>query len=267
MRRRFGSVGAFTGLIKIDKELAIGQTARVPEHLLRDLQPRAWRVGALITIRDRGGRDFRARVIALLPGHCEALAFEAFGSSLESPVNITLLQALPKRERLESVIQKATELGVYSIIPFESEKSVTLAQRDAPQKKSHRWQHIAVKAAQQCRRTRVPQIHPVVPFYEALDLAEQSSLRLLLWEREPSQDLRTALATTDRRVKSIALVVGPEGGFSPGELEIAREKGYISIGLGRRILKTETAALAAIAILQYQLGDLAGGDTGGNEQQ
>lgn len=251
-------MGTSDQLLRTSEPLAVGQTIRVSRKALDRSPQGIWRVGNLITVRDRHKRDFRARIIAIHPRHCQALVFEAFGASVEPPVNIHLLQALPKRERLEWIIQKTTELGVYSIVPFESEKSITLAEREAPQKKSHRWQHIAMKAAQQCRRPRIPEIHPLVTFCDALDLVQGSDLNLLLWEREPSQDLRTALTTVDSGPRTIALVVGPEGGFSPQELEIARQKGFISTRLGNRILRTETAAIAAIAILQYEVGDLGG---------
>ena len=251
--------GASMGLIEIDKKLDIGQTARVPGRVLRDLLPQAWRVGAIITIRDRGGRDFRARVISLRRGHCETLAFEAFGGSIESPVDIRLLQALPKKERFEWIIQKTTELGVSWIVPFESERSITLSERDLPQKKSHRWQDIALKAAQQCRRARIPHVHPVITFREALERFRVDGINLLLWEGEPCDDFRTALGVRDKGVRAVTLVVGPEGGFSPDEVEMARQNGYTLTGLGRRILRTETAAIVATAIVQYELGDLGTG--------
>ena len=250
--------GSSMRLIQIDQELAIGQTARVFERVLRDLQPQAWRIGALITIRDGTGRDFRARVVALSPGHCEVVAFEAFGGSVESPVVIRLLQALPKKERFEWIIEKTTELGVSWIVPFESERSITLSERDLPQKKSHRWQDIAVKAARQCRRAVVPRVHPVITFAEALDRFRVNGINLILWEGKPCDDFRSALSLQNKSIRDVTLVVGPEGGFSPDEVETARRHGYTLTGLGRRILRTETAAMAAIAIVQYELGDLSG---------
>lgn len=251
-------LGNSEGLLATNDQLAVGQPVRFSEKAMEALRLRGSRVGNLITVRDRLGKDFRARIVAMHPDHCEALVFEAFSAPAESPVNIHLLQALPKKETLEWIIQKVTELGVNSVVPFESEKSITLAERDATQKKSHRWQHIAIKAAQQCRQARVPHVHPVLAFCDAIELFDGSDLRLLLWEREPSQTLRTILARANGPIDTIILVVGPEGGFSPRELEIAGQKGYISTGLGRRILRTETAAIAATAILQYELGDLGG---------
>ena len=248
--------GSSVGLIQINEQLAVGKTVQVSEETFQRLGASILRIGSLVTLSDQNGKDFRARIITLNPGHCEAFVFEAFGASVESPVHIHLMQALPKKERLEWIIQKATELGVHSIVPFESEKSISLAERDTPQKKSHRWHYIAAKAAQQCRRARIPHVYPVLRFHQALDFMEGNDLKLLLWEREPSQHLKTALAAAGGKTESITLVVGPEGGFSQRELDMAQQRGYVPARLGRRILRTETAAITAIAILQYALGDL-----------
>ena len=138
-------------LLQVDHPLAIGQTARVPNTMIASLGPNGLRVGHILTISDREGRDFRVRIISVDARHCDVFVFEAFGVPVESPLAIHLLQALPKKEKFEWIIQKATELGVYSIVPLECEKSITLDQRDAGQRKSHRWQRIAIKAAEQCR--------------------------------------------------------------------------------------------------------------------
>lgn len=243
------------GLLKINESLAIGETVRIEGEAMVRLHQRTRRVGDTFTIRDIDERDFRARIVSESSLYCEAIVFEAFGSPVESPVHIHLLQGLPKKERLEWIIQKATELGVFSIVPFESERSITLVERETPQPKAHRWQIIAVKAAQQCRRGRIPRVHPVLTFCDAIGLFRGSDLKLILWERENCQGLHRVL-TAHSVPKSIALAVGPEGGFSAHELEMARQKGYTPVHLGQRILRTESAAIAATAVLQYQFGDL-----------
>ena len=245
-------------LLHVEHRLAIGQTTRIPGRMLSSLSPGTQRIGRILTIRDQRGQDFRVRVVSIHADHCEALVFEASGASVESPVAIHLLQGLPKKEKLEWILQKVTELGVYSIVPFESEKSITLEQRDARQKKSHRWQRVATKAVQQCRRARIPQVYPPLAFSHALELFQGCDLRLLLWEREADRGLRAILTPLGQKPRNVALVVGPEGGFSSRELYVARRKGYTPISLGQRILRTETAAIAATAIVQYELGDLSG---------
>jgi len=246
------------GLLKVSDQLFLGQLARIRGEALENLRGRTGRVGDLITITDKGGRDFRGRIFTLTPDQGEVFIFETFEGSVEPSLEIHLLQALPKKERIEWIIQKTTELGVSSIVPFESDHSITLGERDALQRKSHRWQGVATKAAQQCRRARVPLLHPVVSFREALDFGGRSDLSFLLWERESRQSMRSALAKSNATIRQVTLVVGPEGGFSAREIDWARRKQYILVGLGARILRTETAAIAAVTIIQYELGDLGG---------
>jgi 16S rRNA (uracil1498-N3)-methyltransferase len=246
------------GLLKVSEHLSLGQTVQIHGKALECLQERTERIGDLVTIRDKQGRDFRGRVVTLTPQHGEAFIFESFEASVEPPVEIHLIQALPKKERFEWIIQKTTELGVFSIMPFESDQSITLTEKDASQKKSHRWQAIATKAVQQCRRARIPFVYPVLSVNDALELGRESDLCLLLWEKETSQGIKRVLTELGGAIQTLSLVVGPEGGFSQRELDRARHKGYVPVGLGERILRTETAAIAAMAILQYELGDLGG---------
>ena len=113
------------------------------------------RVGSLVTLTDSKGDDFRGRVTRFSEDEASIVIFDAFPSSTESSLEIILLQALPEKERMELIIQKATELGVSAILPFQSEKSISLKEREERQKKAHRWQHIAVKAVQQSRRAKI----------------------------------------------------------------------------------------------------------------
>jgi 16S rRNA (uracil1498-N3)-methyltransferase len=190
------------------------------------------------------------------PHYAEVFIFDSFEASVEPALEIHLIQALPKKERLEWIIQKATELGIISIVPFLSDHSITLEERNTHQNKSHRWQAIATRAAQQCRRARVPLVYPIHSFNDALEHGRQSDLRLILWEKECSQGMKSVLSEHTGAARKVAVMVGPEGGFSPDELSRAGQKGFVSVGLGERILRTETAAIAALAIIQYELGDL-----------
>jgi 16S rRNA (uracil1498-N3)-methyltransferase len=211
------------------------------------------RAGSLLTVTDAPGRDFRARVLRLSEKEASLWIFETFPSPTESPVEIILLQALPEKERMEIIIQKASELGVSTIVPFKSERSISLAEKEAKQKKSHRWQEIAVKATQQSRRARVPRVEAYRSFEDALGFCEGEGLKILLWEKE-GKPLREALrGHPSWRVYGM---VGPEGGLTECEVEMAKTIGFIPVKLGQRILRTETAAITLAAILQYELGDL-----------
>jgi 16S rRNA (uracil1498-N3)-methyltransferase len=154
---------------------------------------------------------------------------------------------------MELIIQKATELGASAIIPFKSKRSISLEERDAKQKKSHRWQEVAIKAVQQSRRGKVPKVETYRSFEEALELCRGDGLKLLLWGKE-GEPLKKILQP--HVPKKIYAVVGPEGGFTEGEVKLAKERGFVPIKLGQRILRTETAAITLIGILQYELGDL-----------
>ena len=239
--------------IVLDQNVGIGKEVGIEGPPLEALRFQGARVGSIVTLTDSRGNDFRGRVRSLSEKGASILVFEAFPSSTESSVEIILLQALPEKERMELIIQKATELGVSGIVPFKSERSISLEERDAKQRKSLRWQEIAVKAVQQSRRAKIPQVEPCRSFQEVLEGCIEEGLRILLWEKE-GEPLKKILR--HHSPKKIYAIVGPEGGFTEEEVKLAKNKGFIPIKLGQRILRTETAAIALIGILQYELGDL-----------
>jgi 16S rRNA (uracil1498-N3)-methyltransferase len=204
-------------------------------------------------LTDPEGNDFRGRILRLSETEACVLVFDAFPLPTESCLEIILLQALPEKERMEMIIQKATELGVSAILPFQSERSISLEEREAKQKKAHRWQSVAVKAVRQSRRAKVPPVEGCRPFQEVLGDCTEDGLKILLWEKE-GQPLKRVVR--QRPTKKIYVIVGPEGGFTEGEVRLAEEKGFIAVKLGQRILRTETAAITMVGILQYELGDL-----------
>jgi 16S rRNA (uracil1498-N3)-methyltransferase len=210
--------------------------------------------GEIITVTDAAGKAFRGRIIELKEDQARVLLFEEMRGAAESPFDLFLFQALPEKERMELIIQKATELGASCICPFKSRHSISLEEREAQQPKTHRWQQIALKAAKQCRRASVPDVAPYCSFEQALEQARELDFKIILWEKEQAR-----LASLIRNMpapRSIALMVGPEGGWAEAEIEQARSEGFSSAGLGGRILRTETAAIAACAILQYEWGGL-----------
>ncbi len=152
------------------------------------------------------------------------------------------------------MLQKVTEVGVTRIVPFISERSTTLEQRESGQKKSHRWPDVVRRAARQCRRAVIPELYPVCSWDETLYKAQSADLKLILSDRLAPWGLGEALnGTMPHRV---AVLVGPEGGFSEEEIEEARGLGFLPVTMGPRVLRTETAAIVGVALLQYALGDL-----------
>lgn len=239
--------------IVLDESVAIGKDIVIEGPPLEALLFQGGRVGSILTVTDSEGKDFRGRILSLSDKRASVRIFEVFRSSTEPPLEIVLLQALPEKERMELIIQKATELGASAIVPFKSKKSISLEERDTKQKKSHRWQEVAIKAVQQSRRGKVPKVETYRSFEEALELCRGEGLKLLLWEKE-GEPLKKILRS--HLPKKLYAMVGSEGGFTEGEVKRAKERGFIPIKLGQRILRTETAAITLIGILQYEVGDL-----------
>ncbi len=240
--------------IVLDRKIIKEKEVLIKGPPLEALRFQGGRVGSLITLTDSEGNDFRGRVVHLSKEEASVLIFDAFPSPTESSLEIILLQALPEKERMELIIQKATELGVSAIVPFKSERSISLEEREAKQKKAHRWQEIAVKAVQQSRRARVPKVEQYRLLKEALEGCEGEDLKIVLYEKE-GENLKNVLR--QYQPKKIYAMVGPEGGFTEKEVKLAKNKGFVPVKLGQRILRTETAAITLVAILQYELGDLS----------
>ena len=216
----------------------------------------AQRAGAIVTVRGEGGGEYRARIVRVAGERALVRIFEELHFPSESPLSITLLQALPKKERMELIIQKATELGVSEIVPCVSERSVVLGDVGSAEDKSHRWPAIARRAVEQCRRRVAPSLSPCLTFREAVESAGcGEGLKLLLHEKEQVVRLRS-LGASVGPVGRVVITCGPEGGFTDEEVGFARERGFVAVRLGGRVLRCETAVLAALAVIQYQWGDL-----------
>ena len=215
----------------------------------------AWRArpGAILTVVDPEQTCYRARLVAE-GEEWQLVPFQRLSRQAESGVALEVYHALPEKERFELVLQKLTELGAVRIVPMTRRRSATLAERDAGQKKSHRWPEVVLRAARQCRRAMLPELTAVTGWEEALRAAAAAEMRLMLYEGEGTWGLDEAIGR--QRPARVSLLVGPEGGFAPEEVEEARQLGFLPVSLGPRILRTETAAIAAAAVLQYALGDL-----------
>jgi 16S rRNA (uracil1498-N3)-methyltransferase len=240
--------------IIIDEDLVLQKPFTVDSAVRVALSRWQPRVAEAFTVTDRGGREFRARVEELTDDSAVLLPFEALPRPSESPVGITLYQALPQRERFELILQKGTELGVQRFVPFVSQHSIDQADYDAKQKKSHRWPHVLLKAAKQCRRAVIPELGETRSLDAAMYEARQADLRLFFYEGESCWSLRDAIGS--EKPCRVAIFVGPEGGFAPEEVDDFRTLGFLPVCLGPRILRTETAAIAGTAIIQHAVGDI-----------
>lgn len=192
-------------------------------------------------------RDFYSRNVCLDIIRKETIKLPA--------THITLAQSLPKRGKMEMIIQKSTELGASRIVPFISSRSIPRPTGTRATGKATRWRKIAIEASRQCGRGDVPEVSEITSFDEMLSIPDRNTLRIILWEAEPELGIREILTDEKHaRVNSFFIVIGPEGGFSWEEIKKARQCGFISASLGRLILKTETAPLAILSILQYEKG-------------
>ena len=187
----------------------------------------------------------------------------------ESPLHVTLVQAVPKKELMDLVVQKAVELGVSGIRPVISARTVVQLSRERGRKKHLRWERIAAAAVAQSGRTKTPLLGEVCSWQDFLREGLEADLKVMLCEGE-ERSLRETMERA-RAPSTILLAVGPEGGWKTEEIAAAREEGFVTAGFGPRILRTETAGLAALSVLQFRYGDLGDGKgqprTSGKESQ
>ena len=194
-------------------------------------------------------------------GVCEVVSTEGWllrminrqASRSEAAVKVSVYMALPKADKLEHVIQKATELGAYEIVTFPSARCVSRPDEKSLKKKLERWQKIAASAAEQSGRGRIPKVIVLNSFSEALARAAQADKALMFYEHEEALTLKMALSTGS--FGTVSLLTGPEGGLEEAEVAQAREAGLQVCTLGKRILRCETAPLCALSAVMYQAGE------------
>ena len=221
-------------------------------HLARVMRAQ---IGDEVTIADADGRVARMTVSAVVPDAVQLSLAELLVQEKENSHEVILVQALLKGEKMDFVVQKAVELGAAALYPVTTEHVVVRYDAKKAAAKAARWQKIADEAAKQCGRRALMSVAEVAPLSSLLQNGElfgaPDTAVIFCYEGEEEQSMRTALrACTARR---IVLVVGSEGGFSLGEAEAIRASGATSVSLGRLILRAETAALAALAVTQYEL--------------
>ena len=228
-----------------ENELVIrGDDAR---HIARSLR---MAVGDGITVSDGEGGEYKCRLSRIRDDECTAEILSCGEASGEPPIKISLFMAYPKSDKLELVIQKAVELGAFEIVPFESSRCIKRPKADKIEKQTARLSRIAEEAAKQCGRGILPLVREPVSFAEMLRLAGAADCALFCYEGEGAVSLKTVLSE-NADSKSFSVIVGSEGGFSAEEARAAKEAGLLSVNLGPRILRCETAPIYALAALSY----------------
>lgn len=209
--------------------------------------------GENVLVCDGNGKECLCAVSDVSPGRISLVVQGRQQSQSEAKVKVSVYMAFPKGDKLEHVIQKATELGAWEIMAFPSARCVSKPDEKSLKKKLERWQKIAASAAEQSGRGVIPQVVVLPSYAEALKRAGKAELSILFYENERATTLRMALE--EKPFQSIGLLTGPEGGLEPKEVEMAKDAGLHICTLGSRILRCETAPLCALSAVMYATGE------------
>ena len=204
----------------------------------------------MISVLDGSGYEYECRIVSVHKKEIRAEVISKSPYSAESPVSITVVQGISKGERMDIAIQKSTELGAVRIVPVITERTQVKQTH-----KVERWRKIALSAAEQSGRDKVPDIDEPVRLEEFLGSIAPVSAGIIFFEEKRERNLKEVLSGF-KGTKEITVLIGPEGGFTREEVAAATEKGFTEASLGPRILRTETAPITALSIIQYELGDM-----------
>lgn len=209
--------------------------------------------GDEIDISDGSQWEYKAVIVKLTADGAEAEIRDKQKFAREPEIKVTLFQGIPKQGKMESIVQKSVELGVEKIVPVFMDRTVVVDKGNFD-KKIQRWQKISGEAVKQCRRGIVPEVSAAVNSRDMTKRFSDFDLVLFPYENEEGRTIKDALRSCDsRRIKSMAVIIGPEGGFSQEEALNIAAAGGISVSLGKTILRTETAGMAALAMIMYEL--------------
>ncbi len=240
----------------IERGTVQGETVSISGPLARHLKG-SLRIhpGENVWLAEAGGPRYEVRITAADRDRLTGQVLSEIPPPPPRLPRITVGVALIKGEGMEWAIQKATELGASRLVPLITARTVVRPQAARAGQQTRRWQRIALEAAQQSMRWDVPIVAEPVSFEAWCAASDKSACRLLLWEKPQGTLLRDRLRGQPRP-EAVALAIGPEGGFEPHEIEQAAQNGFEVVSLGSRILRSESAVLAALAIVQYEWGDL-----------
>lgn len=242
-------------LIRVHVDAPLARGARIEirgsaaEHVTRVLR---LGVGDPVTLFNGDGSDYPSKINAMRRGVVEAEVQGLTAARAESPLALTLVQGIARSERMDLVVQKATELGVTAIVPVVTARSVVKLDADTRAKKLAHWRGIAIAACEQSGRARLPAIAEPLPLAQWLQQPGRPATNRI----QLAPDAAQSLVTAARGATAVELLVGPEGGLEEAERDAALAVGYLSCRLGPRVLRSETAAVAALTVLQSLAGDL-----------
>ncbi len=248
--------------VYVETALTSGSMVDLPpdtaSHLARVLRART---GDELILFNGDGREFDGAVQTVRGSRVSASVGDGRQVDRESPLAVTLVQCVPRGDRMDFIVQKATELGVARIVPVLSQRSVVRLDKSQAESKAAHWRAVAVSACEQCGRNRLPVIETAQPLLNYLGESKPGAGPRLVFEPESAPHAPTSArgpaGAGDIAMADAQIAIGPEGGFASDELEAFRVAGFSRVGLGPRILRTETAAIAALVWLQTRLGDMS----------
>lgn len=231
-------------MVQNNKIIVTGEDVNHIKNVLR------YKIGDKIEISSGDSLEYLCEIYDIKKDEIIANIIDCFGNESEPNIKITLYQGLPKAEKMELIIQKCVELGIDSIVPINTDRTIAKL-NGKEEKKLLRWNKISEASAKQSRRGKIPQIKNVMSFKEAVKEAKEYSLAVIPYEKETNNNIKKIIKNFSG--KDIAIFIGAEGGFTEGEIAIAKLGGITPITLGKRILRTETAGFITTAILLYEL--------------
>ena len=214
------------------------------------------RPGDIIKLFDGTGFEYEAVIRKISAERVDVEILKQSRAAFGSDTQIIVAQAFLKEKKMDDLVRKLCELGVVKWIPFFSKRSIARPDASRLAGRTGRWHRIATQAMKQCRRIDLPEIGEALSFEGMLEFSKTCDLKIVFWENESASLHRNIVRTDAPPVKRIMLMLGPEGGFTDREIEMAQKNGFVVAGLGPRILRAETATLAACAIVQYLFGDM-----------
>ena len=238
--------------INLDENLCFIKGEDV-KHISRVLR---YKIGQKLEVCDNENNEYICEINDIDKNEVTLSIIEKIEINRESKLKIRVYQGLPKGSKMEIILQKLTEIGVYEVIPVITDRSVSKIDDKKEDKKLDRWERIIYEAAKQSKRGIIPKISNILTFEEALEHMKSNDMNIVPYEKENTKSIKQGIKGVN--INSIGIFIGPEGGFEEEEIQSIENNGGVSVTLGPRILRTETASLVASSIVLYELSDLGG---------
>lgn len=211
--------------------------------------------GDRIILIDGRGNEYEAAISQLFDDYIHVKIFQKYTPHSEPTVRIILMQAFLKEKKMDMIVRSLTEIGISALVPVFSDRAIPRLDETRISSRIERWNKIAKESLKQCRRTIALEFAQPMLFRQAIHAENDADLKVIFWENE-TRPLTTLIASEIEKPSKIAIMLGPEGGFSQNEIDLAKSAGFVSASLGPRILRAETAALASCVLIQYLYGDM-----------